>query len=472
MKKIVARIFCFIVSSLFVLLMTVTACSEGGDDNEPTLNAPALVSTDPEDGATDIVAGDITIVLTYDQNVTSPSSGHSLVTLGDATVSGVSASLTKVKIKATGLEEGMDYELIVPAGVVLGPTKIEAPEITIHFSTVAVINVNITTSLAMKNPLRQAQNVYDFLIENYGKNILSSTMANVAWNINEAEWVKLQTGKYPVIATFDYIQLPYSPANWIDYSDITLLEDWWNNNGLISAGWHWLVPTDEGTTEYTYKPSETTFSAVNATVEGTWENEEVNADLGKIAGLLKLLQDQNIPVIWRPLHEAAGNIYEYSGGEAWFWWGADGADAYKKLWIYMFDYFESKGLNNLIWVWTTQTNDQNFYPGDDYVDIIGRDIYDNSDESDIADEFKIIQKTYFTKIVTLSECGNISTITKQWSAGAKWSYFMPWYDYDRTNDTSSSVFENTEHDYADANWWIDAFSMSEVITRDGMPDLR
>ena len=57
--------------------------------------------------------------------------------------------------------------------------------------------------------------------------------------------------------------------------------------------------------------------------------------LEKIAGYLKLLQEAGIPVIWRPLHEAAGNTYTYNTG-AWFWWGADGAQAYKDLWIYVF----------------------------------------------------------------------------------------------------------------------------------------
>lgn len=473
MTGIANRFLATIVGLLFVLLAILAGCSAGGGDTpEPTLDAPSLVSSTPGDGATDIASGNITIVLTYDQNVTSPSSGHNLVTLGDATINSVSASLTKVTIEATGLEKGMTYELIVPAGVVLGPTKVGAPEVRIQFTTAAGPTANITTSLVMKNPSAQTQNVYDFLLENYGEKIISSTMANVNWNINEAEWVKLQTGKYPAIATFDYIHLPYSPANWIDYSNTTIQEDWWNNKGVISAGWHWLVPTYEGSTDYTYDPSKTTFKASNATVDGTWENGVVKADLEKIAGYLKLLQAKNIPVIWRPLHEAAGNSYEYNGGTAWFWWGASGAEAYKSLWIYMFDYFESQGLNNLIWVWTTQTKDDDFYPGDEYVDIVGRDIYNVSDAMSIATQFNSIKAKYPMKMVTLSECGSVANISDQWAAGAKWSYFMPWYDYDRTNDVNSASFSSTEHQHANASWWTDAFNQGYVITRDQMPSLK
>jgi mannan endo-1,4-beta-mannosidase len=463
-----------VVGLMHVVFLLFTGCSEEDENNQVEIDAPVLVSSTPENGATDIDTGKITIVLTYDQNVTCPSSGHGLVILGDATISSISANLKTVTIEASGLEQETSYELVIPADVVLGPTKVGAPAVSISFSTLTItpFEENTDTTLCTQNPSQQAQNLYDFLLENYGKNIISSAMANVSWNINEAEWVNYHTGKYPVIATFDYIHLPFSPANWIDYTDISVLQDWWDNNGIVSSGWHWLVPTYEDSTDYTYKPDETTFNASNATIAGTWENDIVNADLEKIAGYLKLLQQQEIPLIWRPLHEAAGNIYEYTNGQAWFWWGADGAEAYKKLWIYMFDYFTEQGLNNLIWVWTTQTNDNDFYPGDDYVDIIGRDIYNNSDISDIAGEFKAIQQTYPAKMVTLSECGSVANISGQWGSNAKWSYFMPWYDYIRTGDTSSTEFASTEHDFANADWWKDAMNQSYVITRDKMPSLK
>ena len=464
--------FIFISLQIITFILITFSCADD-KENQVKLDAPVLVSSTPEDGATDIDTGNITIVLTYDQNVTCPSSGHSLVTLGDATISSISANLKVVTIEAGGLAQGTTYELVVPADVVLGPTKVGAPEVSISFSTLTTtpVEMNIDTLLCSQNPSQQAQNLYDFLLENYGKNIISGAMANVSWNINEAEWVKYHTGKYPAIATFDYIHLPFSPANWIDYSNISVLQDWWDNNGIVSSGWHWIVPIAKDSTTYTYKPDETTFDASNATIAGTWENDIVNADLEKIAGYLKLSQQQGIPLIWRPLHEAAGNIYEYTNGQAWFWWGAGGAEAYKKLWIYMFDYFSEQGLNNLIWVWTTQTNDNDFYPGDDYVDIIGRDIY-SKDASYIAEQFNAIQQTYPTKMVTLSECGNDATISAQWKSNARWSYFMPWYDYERTKNTSSTDFTRTDHMYANADWWKDAVSQSYVITRDKMPSLK
>ena len=77
------------------------------------------------------------------------------------------------------------------------------------------------------------------------------------------------------------------------------------------------------------------------------------------------LQEKNVTVLWRPLHEAAGG---------WFWWGAAGPDAYKWLWELMYErqtYYH--GLNNLIWLWNGQ--DADWYVGDELCDIVGMDIY-------------------------------------------------------------------------------------------------
>ncbi|WP_167616547.1 glycosyl hydrolase [Maribellus sediminis] len=379
---------------------------------------------------------------------------------------------TKILIKVV-LEKDKVYVVSIPKGSVENNEGVPLAEsIQFTFSTETAIPADTNQILVTANPSTEAVNVYNFLRENYGKKIISGAMANVSWNINEAEWVRNHTGKYPAMANFDYIFLNYSPANWIDYSSTEVVENWWNNNGLVSACWHWNVPKSEGSSEYAFYTSETPFQAANTTVDGTWENKVVKADLEEIAEYLKLLKTKNIPVIWRPLHEAAGNIYEYQNGSAWFWWGNGGAEAYKKLWIYMFEYFREQGLNNLIWVWTTQTKDSDFYPGDEYVDIIGRDIYNNTDAASNAEQYNSIRQEYPAKLVALSEMGSVATISAQWTAGAKWSFFMPWYDYDRTNNTESTAFSQTNHQHSNADWWKDAIENKQVITRDKMPSLK
>jgi mannan endo-1,4-beta-mannosidase len=322
--------------------------------------------------------------------------------------------------------------------------------------------------LAVSNPSAEAQAVYAYLLESYGQKTLSAMMADVAWNHTEADRVQRLTGKYPAMNGYDYIHLAWSPANWIDYGDITPVREWWEAGGLVYIGWHWLVPAAENAStapaDLTYETGKTTFRTANATVEGTWENGVVKADLAKLTSYLKLLRDAGIAVLWRPLHEAAGNTYEYAGGTSWFWWGNSGGEAYVKLWRYLFDYFEKEGLNNLIWVWTTQTKDDAFYPGDAYVDIIGRDLYGNSAEA-CASQYKQIAATYPTKMVALAECGwsdytntRVGLLSGQWTAGARWVWFMPWYDN-----------AGAANPHADDAWWQDAMGQPYVVSRDELP---
>ncbi|MDR0618788.1 MAG: Ig-like domain-containing protein [Bacteroidales bacterium] len=438
--------------------------------DEPQVDAPVLVSSIPANGDSNIKDDSLTITLTFDKNVFSPITGRSLVTLIGSNsdtvgIKSVAASRTNVTIKTEKLRKSTTYTLTVPDGVITGPAKVPAPQVTITFSTVDTQNVQ-TSELVTQNPSPEAINLYNFLKENYGHKIISGTVAKVAWNTDEAEMVFAATGKYPAMNTFDYIHLWASPANWIDYTQTQIVEEWWNSGGIVSACWHWNVPVSQNATQgqVTFRPEETTFRPANALIAGTWENTVMKADLQKMAEYLKLLQQKNIPVIWRPLHEGAGNIYAFQGGTAWFWWGRDGANAYVALWRYMFNYFQQQGLNNLIWVWTTQVNDGPFYPGDDYVDIVGRDLYNESSAAAAAAEFSAIAEKYTDKLVTLSECGNVATISGQWAAGAKWSFFMPWYDYDNTNLNG--------HEHADLQWWQNAANNPLVIMRSGVPDLK
>ena len=204
--------------------------------------------------------------------------------------------------------------------------------------------------------------------------------------------------------------------------------------------------------DYAFYKADTEFDAANATVEGTWENKVFTEDLKNAAAYLKLLRDADIPVLWRPFHEAAGG---------WFWWGKDAA-SFKSLWIAMFNYFKTEGLDNLIWVWTTEGNDSDWYPGDQYVDIVGRDVY-NKETADCVSEYTSIAENYGNKIVSLSECGTVGLISEQWASGARWSWFMPWYD--GTNEDGSPVV------HADEAWWKDAMSQEFVVSREDLPSM-
>lgn len=453
-----------IVLFIVVAICLMQACSSSGADNDVIDNtAPQVAATFPVAASETTSAGVTTITVTYDEAVLLLSPSY--VTINGTKVSpSVSGNVLSF---AFSLEANTDYTVIVGSPSIKDAAGNISSSYSFTFKTSLgspgfnASKFSLSSSLCTPNPSSQAVNVYNFLKENFGTKVISGTMANVNFNTDEAQWVYNQTGKWPALTCIDYLHLPYSPANWIDYSTTSFLQNWWNNNGLVAAMWHWNVPKSEGSSEYTFGV-DTQFKTSNTVIEGTWENTIVKADLEKISTYLLLLKNAGIPVIWRPLHEASGNIYQYTGGTAWFWWGNDGAEAYKALWKYMFNYFQNKGLNNLIWVWTTETGDAPFYPGDDYVDVVGCDIYPTANvHNSQATTFNKVLNITNKKIIALSECGGIPNPNLMYTGGDMWSWFMPWYGDYTTSDSQNG-----------ASYWKSVMNNSLVITRDQMPSLK
>ena len=327
---------------------------------------------------------------------------------------------------------------------------------------------------------QQAVKVYNFLREQAGKKMLSGVQSGGTANNNErVNQVFSMTGKHPALAGYDYIFLQYSPtpAGWdwvVNYSDISAAKEQWDNNGLVSFMWHWNVPTSKDAWEkgkagdfdgYGFYSDKTNFSITNALTSGTWENDFLMADIEKVAGYLKLLKDAGIPVIWRPLHEAAGNYNVYGSNGAWFWWGRGGADACKKLWKLLRNKLEGEyGLDNLIWVWTLDATDgaekdyASWYPGNDQVDMVGVDVYANDTEAKERQYKAAVALSGGHKLVTVSECGNIPDPAKCLSAGETWNWFMAW-------DLESYPL-NTE------SYWKTLMASARVLTRESMPSLK
>jgi len=289
--------------------------------------------------------------------------------------------------------------------------------------TPAGIDENLTNAKASA----AAKKVYAFLREQAGSKVLSGVQSGGTANNNDRineifqKWV-------------------------VNYGDISAAKEQWKNNGLVSFMWHWNVPNSEADwtkgkagdfSGYNFYCDKTSFSIVRALQEGTWENEFILKDIEKVAGYLKLLQAEGIPVLWRPLHEAAGNYTLYGSNGAWFWWGRGGAEPCKKLWKLLRDKLEGEyGLDNLIWVWTLDAT-------------VGA-------EKDYASWYPGISGGH--KLVTVSECGNIPDPGKCLSAGETWNWFLVW-------DLESYKL-NTDA------YWKSLMSSNRVLTREQMPSLK
>ena len=308
---------------------------------------------------------------------------------------------------------------------------------------------DINTTLVTPVPNEGAVRLYQFLYDNYGKKLISGVMTLNSFD--ETNWLKDNIGKEPALVGLDFM---HSGRGYTWYNDKQPIEDaraYYNRNGIPAICWHWRDPLRVTEEFYTEK---TSFDINQIFDEKSTGYKAMIEDIDYISSLLKELQDENIPVIWRPLHEAAGG---------WFWWGAKGPEGCKELWHVMFDRMVNHhGLKNLIWVWTREPNDDAWYPGDEYVDIVGRDIYKEGDHNSQILEFSDMNVRYGNKkMITISEVGSFPDPDKVVADGAAWSWFMPWYgDFVRDGNHNSAAL------------WEKILGHEYVITLDEMPDLK
>lgn len=313
---------------------------------------------------------------------------------------------------------------------------------------------NVNPGLVTVSPSKEALNLYAFLKDNFGEKVISGAMANYCTGIEEARWMYDNTGKWPALACFDLIN--YTTTWGVgDYAAMKEnVENWWDNNGIVSIMWHWRDPLKITGEFYTVK---TSFDISKIEDVNSNEYKAMLEDIDNIALYLKQFKEAKIPVLWRPLHEASGG---------WFWWGAKGAEPCKTLWKLMFRRLvDHHGLDNLVWVWTSDAANTavDWYPGDEYVDVVGMDIYpgENQHGSQYVNFNKVKALFEGKKILALSECGAIPSVDSMFEYGDVWSWVMPWNgDYTRSEQHNGATFLGT------------LLKRGKVITRDEMPDLK
>ena len=450
--------------SLLSAVLIISSCSkDDSKDDNTEVPTPKVKSVFPSNGSSNI-AKDSKVYVLYDTNIKQYYSTKNVTVNGKNANVKISGDTLFIEVSIAANSE---YVIVVPDGMIYNSeaasdNKIFAEGLTFSFTSfVKEAVVGKISETAINSSNENVQKVYKFLYDNYGKKIISGSMANVSVQQDEALLVKTATGKTPVMQTIDYIHLQYSWGKE-QYKDISSFKTHWQNGGLIAASWHMMCPATESdiiTENWQYED----FDAKAALTSGTWQKDFFDKMLSDCAERLKLFKNENIVVIWRPLHEAAGNNGNYNQ-YGWFWWGKSGAETYKSLWKYMFDYFKSQGLDNLIWVWNSQYSaqtpvDNDWYPGDEYVDIIATDIYERSTK-DCVEVFNLLTENWPNKMITLSENGSISNISDIFNAGGTFSYFMPWYTHNLTN------LNNSKH--ANTSWWQDAANCDKVLFLEDM----
>jgi mannan endo-1,4-beta-mannosidase len=172
---------------------------------------------------------------------------------------------------------------------------------------------------------------------------------------------------------------------------------------IITLCWHAVPPTAEE--PITFQPQGRVEPGKLQSVQGRLLEEQYRdlltpgteiyrqwaRQVDTIAFYLKQLQDAKVPVLWRPYHEMNGD---------WFWWGErvgqnSTADIYRQLFDRLVNIHH---LNNLIWVWNVDRPGKpirqfsNFYPGDNYLDILSLDVYGSDFNQAYYDSLLVLSK--------------------------------------------------------------------------------
>ncbi len=244
-----------------------------------------------------------------------------------------------------------------------------------------------------------------YLHEVYGKKIISGQVDDSYLSYI----IQTTGGKSPAIMGYDFNGIcPSQGGN----QDAAKAINWVKNKGGIAQfQWHWISPNADGDF---YSHAFNLGNALNDTTSISYKNMIRDIDL--VAGEMKKMKDAGVPILWRPLHEAEGQ---------WFWWGYSGGDACKKLYRLMYDRFVNRyKLDNLIWVWNSYgTTKENWYPGDDVVDIIAWDYPDYNQNSGSWSQY---QKMFGSKdkMFGVGEDGKLTDPAVLSNQG--WLYFLTW----------------------------------------------
>lgn len=262
---------------------------------------------------------------------------------------------------------------------------------------------NTNLSLSDKKATTETIVLYQKLNKLTAKGFLFGHQDDLAYGVN---W-KYETGKsdvkdvvgdYPAVYGWDIAGIENDKPNNIDGVPFDKMKQYikesHDRGGITTISMHFDNPLT-GKNAW-----DTTPNSLASVLPNGVSHEKYTKWLDKTADFLMALKDKKgkqIPVLFRPYHELTGT---------WFWWCKNNAtpQEFTTLWKFTFDYLQKKGVHNLIYVYNTadfksKEDFLEYYPGDDYVDIISFDKYQytdpTKDDSFIVDcqkQFKIMNE--------------------------------------------------------------------------------
>lgn len=251
--------------------------------------------------------------------------------------------------------------------------------------------------------------------------------------------VKSVAGSYPAVFGWELGHIELDSARSLDAVPFAKVRDYikqvYEQGGVNTISWHLDNP-------HNGKSAWDTTRTVQYILPGGPDHAKYVQyldRLGNFLGTLKGRKGEAIPVIFRPFHEHTGS---------WFWWGEKNCTVaqYKQLYEFTINYLrDTKKLHNLLIGYSpsdveTSAHFLERYPGDNFVDVLGFDIYYHGDGSDykkkMATNLAVLTDVARThhKLPALTETGNERLATADWwtktllpiIADYKLSYVLVW----------------------------------------------
>jgi len=256
--------------------------------------------------------------------------------------------------------------------------------------------------------------------------------------------VKDITGSHPALLGLDFAELTTNDTEKYKRAKQKLtdaVKATYKRGGVVAFCWHMSNPATGGSFYWEKDP----VKVVADILPGGKHHEKYKSYLKTVAQVNNDFRGDNnelIPIIFRPFHEFDGD---------WFWWGKGhcSREEFISLWRFTVEYLrDTLHVRNFLYAFspdcrfTTESEFLDYYPGDNYVDILGFDDYwdfrpDGNNDPELAEmKLKIVSDITEKKdkIVALTETGLESVSQTEWFTKVlmpilervKVSYVMLW----------------------------------------------